>query len=94
MIEKLTWKEKRDLLIVCPYLSVKQIQLVFDIGQPSALELRAATLKQAKKDGRWVGDRKVPTDLALKAYGVDMSYFEVMAEKEKRFAAEKGKDET
>ena len=85
-MKRLTWNEKIDLLFLYPQISIKQIQQLLDIGQPTALELRENVLKLAEREGRWVGGKKIPTDLLLKAVGLNMNYFEEMAEKEKRFS--------
>ncbi len=85
-MKRLTWNEKIDLLFIYPHISIRQIQQLLDIGQPTAIELRETALKLAEKEGRWVGGKKIPTDLILKAAGLKMNYFEEMAEKEKRFS--------
>ena len=90
----MTWSEKVDLLILNPLLSVKQVQSLLDVGQPSALELREGTLKLAKEEGRWVGPRKIPADLLLKHVGMKMSYFEEMAARERRLSILVGSNET
>ena len=82
-MKRLTWSEKVDMIFTYPQISVKQIQMLLDIGQPTALELRDIAVKLAKEEGRWIGEKKVPTDLVLKAAGLDISYFVKMAEQEK-----------
>ena len=79
---RISWKEKVDLIIENPQISLKQIQKLLDVGQPSAIQIREETLKLAKKNGRWVGVRKVPTDLLLETVGLDYDYFKMMAKNE------------
>ncbi|MBR4461581.1 MAG: hypothetical protein IKS51_03260 [Erysipelotrichaceae bacterium] len=79
---KISWKDKVDLIIMNPQVSLKQIQKLLDVGQPSAIKIREETLKLAKKNGRWVSVRKVPTDLLLETVGLDYDYFKTMARNE------------
>jgi len=88
MLTKTTWKEKFDILIAFSFLSIKQIQIVFDVGQPRALEIRSKTIELAKENGRYISERKVPTDLVLQVMGLDYSFFRKMVFLEK--STEKG----
>ena len=81
-MNRITWKEKADMVIMYPQISLKQIQKLLGVGQPSAIQIRDQALKLAKKNGRWVGDKKVPTDLLLEAVGLDYEYFKKMAKQE------------
>lgn len=83
MTRKLTWNEKADLVFIHSSVSVKQIQKLLDIGQPSAIRLRELTLKLAETEGRWVAEKKVPIDLLLRVVGLNMDYFVDMATKER-----------
>ena len=80
---RITWKEKQDILIVYSSLSIKQIQIVFDVGQPQAMEIRAKTIKLAKEKGRYISERKVPTDLVLEVMGLDYDFFKKMVRNER-----------
>ena len=78
----ISWKEKADMVVMYPHVSLKQIQKLLSIGQPSAIQIRDQALKLAEESGRWVGDKKAPTDLILKAAGLDYDYFKMMAKRE------------
>lgn len=82
----LSWVEKTDILISKSLLSNKQIMLLFDLGQPNATEIRHKVKELAKKKGRWIGEKKVPTDLVLEVMGLDFEYFSKMAKNEKLLA--------
>ena len=82
-MKRLYWNEKVDMIVIYSRISIKQIQKLLDVGQPSAIALREAALVIAKDEGRWVNDKKVPTDLLLKAAGLDFDYFKAMAQIEK-----------
>ena len=78
-MKRITWGEKVDMILVYPNVTVKQIQELFGIGQPSAQELRDRAMKLAEQEGRWIRNKRVPTDLILKAAGLDYDYFRNMA---------------
>ncbi|MBR0418088.1 MAG: hypothetical protein IJI66_02855 [Erysipelotrichaceae bacterium] len=79
----LTWKEKADLIIANPQMSLKQIQRLCDVGQPMATQIRDKTKLLAEERGRWVGAKRVPADLVLEVIGLDYDYFKRMAKNEK-----------
>ena len=88
-MNKTTWKEKLDILIIYPNLSIKQIQKVFDLGQPQAIEIRSKAKKLAKRNGRYIAERKVPTDLVLEVMGLDYDFFKKMVHTEKGVESER-----
>ena len=79
----LTWKEKADLIIAHPQMSLKQLQYLCDSGQPMATKIRDKVKLLAEERGRWVGAKRVPTDLVLEVIGLDYDYFKRMANNEK-----------
>ncbi|MBR0418187.1 MAG: hypothetical protein IJI66_03360 [Erysipelotrichaceae bacterium] len=81
-MKKITWGEKVDMILIYPHVTIRQIEALFGIGQPSAMELRDKALKLAEKEGRWTVSKKAPTDLVIKAAGLDYDYFRNMAMKE------------
>ena len=84
----ISWKEKYDILVVSPNLSIKQIQKVFAVGQPQAIYIRSQTIKLARKNGRYIAERRVPTDLVLEVMGLDYDYFRKMVQNEKSLEKE------
>ncbi len=82
-MEKLNWKQKTDMLVNQSLISSKQIMLIFDLGQPLATEVKNIVKDLAKQRGRWIGEKKVPTDLVLEVMGLDYDYFKKMAINEK-----------
>ncbi len=88
MTKLISWKEKANILIVYSSLSIRQIQDVFSVGQPQAIDIRSQAKKLAKKNGRYVTERKVPTDLVLEVMGLDYDFFKNMARNEKNMEKE------
>lgn len=87
-MKRITWGEKVDMILMYPYVTIRQIQSLLAIGQPAAIILREKTLELAKKEGRYTS-KGVPTDLLLKVAGLDIDYFHNMAVTES--AARSGK---
>ncbi len=81
-MKKVTWGEKVDMLLVYPHITISQIKILLDVGQPSAIELRDKARVLAEKEGRFTGKRGVPTDLVVRVAGLDFDYFRNMAMKE------------
>ena len=77
-MKRITWGEKVDMILMYPYVTIRQIQSLLTVGQPAAIILREKTLELAKKEGRYTG-KGVPTDLLLKVAGLDIDYFHNMA---------------
>lgn len=51
-MKKVTWGEKVDMLLVYPHITISQIKILLDVGQPSAIELRdKARVLAEKKEG-------------------------------------------
>ena len=73
-MKKVTWGEKVDMLLVYPHITISQIKILLDVGQPSRV--------LAEKEGRFTGKRGVPTDLVVRVAGLDFDYFRNMAMKE------------
>ena len=88
MTEKVTWRQKYDTLVDSSALSIRQIQSVFTVGQPQAIDIRMQAIKLAKKYGRYISERKVPTDLVLEVMGLDYEYFRSMVRTEKNYEKE------
>ena len=78
-MKRITWGEKVDMIIMYPYVTIKQIRSLLGIGQPTAIALREKALELAKKEGRFIASSKVPTDLILKVAGLNIDYFHNMA---------------
>ena len=68
-----------DIILLYPNISLKQIQALLGVGQPAAMQVREKALKLAEKEGRWVSNKRVPTDLVLKTVGLNLDYFRNMS---------------
>ena len=78
MTEKISIKEKIELLQK-PYITISEIQSIFEIGQLQATNVRNIAIEKAKNDHRYVCRYKVPTDIVMNVLGYKIDYFVTLA---------------
>lgn len=74
MTQRIEISKKIDLLKK-PYLTISEIQGIFDIGQLQATNIRNEAIKLADKRKRYYCRYRVPTDLVLEIVGYSIDYF-------------------
>ena len=74
MTEKMEISKKIELLKK-PYLTISEIQGIFEIGQLQATNMRNEAINKAKERNRYYCRYRVPTDLVLEVVGYPIEYF-------------------
>lgn len=78
MTEKMNIDKKIDLLEK-PYITIAEIQGIFEIGQLQATHIRDEAIKKAEERKRYFCRYRVPTDLVLEVAGYSIDYFVSLA---------------
>lgn len=73
-MSKITWKEKYETTLN-EHASIKDIQKIFDIGQPAATNARNMAIAYCKKNGILIMNKSVPMDAVLEVTGKNREYF-------------------
>lgn len=77
MTQKMSLNEKISLLKK-PYITIAEIQCIFEIGQLQATNIRNEAIKKADERKRYYCRYRVPTDLVLEVVGYSLDYFVTM----------------
>ncbi len=74
MVIKLCWKEKYTLSLK-DSLTIKDIEKLFDCGQPQAMLIKNKTARFCEENNVMMIGNKVPTDVVLQLVGKNREYF-------------------
>ena len=74
MVIKLCWKDKYTLSLK-ESLTIKDIEKLFDCGQPQAMMIKNKTAKYCEENNLIMIANKAPTDVVLQLVGKDRNYF-------------------